>query len=73
VLIKVLIAEEVSTLEKSRVSSQGAHDVQGAHFDLSTLDNAQLRSAMLKTANGVGQSGQAVSGGSGCVKRAGKL
>jgi hypothetical protein len=42
VLIKVLMAEEMSTLEKPRESFQGAQDAQGAHLDLSTLDNPQL-------------------------------
>jgi hypothetical protein len=36
-LIKVLIGREMSTLEKLRVSLQGAQGAQGAHPDLSTL------------------------------------
>jgi hypothetical protein len=31
---------EVSTLEKSRVLFEGAHGVQGAHLDLSTLEKS---------------------------------
>jgi hypothetical protein len=53
VLIKVLICWEVSTLEKSRESIQGAQDAQGAHFDLSTLENRQLRAAMVASASSV--------------------
>jgi hypothetical protein len=52
-LIKVLIGREMSTLEKSRVSLQGAHPLQGAHLDLSTLGNPELRSTTLESANGV--------------------
>jgi len=44
VLIKVLMADEVSTLEKSRVSSQGAQDAQGAHLKMSTLESQRDRS-----------------------------
>jgi hypothetical protein len=43
VLIKVLIWWEVSILEKSRESFQGAHGVQGAHLDLSTLESQRNR------------------------------
>jgi hypothetical protein len=50
VLIKVLIWWGVSTLEKPRESFQGAQDAQGAHLDLSTLNNPRRRSARLKSA-----------------------
>jgi hypothetical protein len=45
-LIKVLIGREMSILEKSRVSLQGAHPLQGAHLDLSTLENPEPRSTL---------------------------
>jgi hypothetical protein len=42
---------ELSTLEKSRVLFEGAQGVQGAHLDLSTLENPWLRLRRLESAN----------------------
>jgi hypothetical protein len=41
VLIKVLIACEMSTLEKTSDFLQGAQNTQGAHRDLSTLEESE--------------------------------